>query len=73
MKKPKPPIYRDGELVCPHCKTPLLTDEGVNGKFYCTFCKEEVGRLTDETMRRMADDFPADLLREWMIETTSSH
>jgi uncharacterized Zn finger protein (UPF0148 family) len=73
LKEPKPPIYRDGELVCPHCKTPLLTEEGVDGKFYCAFCKKEVGRLTDETMRRMADDFPANLLKEWMIETTSSH
>ena len=73
MKGSKPPIYRDGELICPHCETPLLADEGLDGRFYCTFCKEEVGRLTDDTMKKMADDFPADLLREWMIETTSSH
>lgn len=73
MKEPKPPIYRGGELICPHCNTPLLTEEGVDGKFYCKFCKENVGRLTDETMKKMADDFPADLLREWMIETTSTH
>jgi len=73
LREPKPPIYRDGELICPHCKIPLLTEEGVDGKFYCIFCKKDVGRLTDETMKRMADDFPADLLREWMIETTGSH
>jgi len=48
----KPPIYRDGELACPHCETSLLMDEGVNGKFYCTFCKKEVDRLTDETMKK---------------------
>ena len=73
MKEPKPPIYHNGELVCPHCETPLLTEEGMDGKFYCTFCRKEVGRLTDETMKRMADDFPADLLKEWVIETASSH
>jgi len=69
LKKPKPPIYRDGELLCPHCQTPLLTEEGVDGKFYCAFCKREVGRLTEETMKKMVDDFPEKLLKEWMIET----
>jgi len=47
-----------------------LTEEGVDGKFYCLFCKKEVERLTEETMKRMVDDFPEDLLREWLIETT---
>jgi uncharacterized Zn finger protein (UPF0148 family) len=71
MSNPKPPLYRDGELICPNCKTPLLTDEGLDGKFYCAFCKREVGRLTEETMKRMVDDFPAELLREWLIEMQS--
>jgi len=47
-----------------------LTEEGVDGKFYCLFCNKEVGRLTEESMKRMVDDFPEDLLREWLIETT---
>jgi len=72
LTHPKPPIYRDGELVCPHCDTPLLTEEGMDGKFYCLFCQNEVGRLTEESMKRMVDDFPTDLLKEWVIETASS-
>jgi len=72
LTHPKPPIYRDGELVCPHCDTPLLTEEGMDGKFYCVFCQNEVGRLTEESMKRMVDDFPTDLLKEWVIETASS-
>ena len=69
MKKPKPPIYRDGELLCPYCETPLLTEEDVDGRFYYTICKREVGRLAEETMKKMVDDFPEKLLRERMIET----
>jgi len=68
----KPPIYRDGELICPYCETPLLTDETANGKFLCIFCKGEVDRLTEETMMKMVDDFPEDLLREWLIERANS-
>ena len=64
----EPPIYRDGELVCPHCETPLLTEEDVDGIFRCVFCKEEVDKLTEETMMKMVDDFPEDLLREWLVE-----
>ena len=72
MRRPKPPSYRDGELVCPHCEAPLLTEEGVDGRFRCLFCGGEVGRLSEETMKRMVDDFPEDLLMEWVIETTTS-
>ncbi|MCD6088985.1 hypothetical protein J7K07_04625 [Candidatus Bathyarchaeota archaeon] len=63
---------RRGELICPHCKAPLLTEERADGRFYCIFCKNEIANLTEETMKRMVDDFPDDLLREWIIETKNS-
>jgi len=68
MKKPKTPIYRDGELLCPHCKAPLLVEEDLEGKLHCSICKSEVNKLTEETLMKMVDDFPAELLREWAIE-----
>ena len=72
LKKPKPPIYRNGELICPHCKAPLLTEERADGRFYCIFCKNEIAKLTEETMKKMIDDFPDELLKEWIIETKNS-
>ena len=72
MKTLKPPIYRDGELLCSHCGAPLLTDETTDGKFLCVFCKGEVGKLTDEILMKMVDDLPADLLREWLVETAAA-
>ena len=68
MKKPKPPIYRHGELLCPHCKAPLLVEEDPKGKLCCSICKGEVDKLTEETLMKMVDDFPTDLLREWIVE-----
>lgn len=66
------PFYENSELVCPHCKAPLLTveeeDEDINGLFHCTFCGGEVGRISEEVMMKMIDDFPLELLREWRIE-----
>jgi len=44
----------------------------LDGRFYCIFCKNEIANLTEETMKRMVDDFPDDLLREWIIETKNS-
>ncbi len=67
----KPPIYRDGELLCPYCRTPLLTEEAVDGRSFCVFCKREVDRLSEEAMKKMVDDFPEDVLREWMTESTA--
>ena len=69
MKKPKAPVYRDGELVCPHCGTPLLTEETADGRFRCVFCGGEVSRLTEETMKKMIDDFPKRLIKEWLVES----
>lgn len=68
MKESKPPIYRDGELVCPHCKAPLLAEEDFDGRFRCSICKGIVDRLTEETMKKMVDDFPESLFREWLVE-----
>ena len=68
MKKSKPPIYRNGELLCPHCKAPLLVEEDSAGKLLCSICKGEVDKLTEETLMKMVDDFPAKLLREWIVE-----
>jgi uncharacterized Zn finger protein (UPF0148 family) len=55
-------------LICPHCKSPLLTEETRNGKFKCSICEKPVGRLSLEVMVKMVDSFPTRLLREWEIE-----
>ena len=71
MKSREPsPLYSEeyGMLICPHCKYPLLTVETRKGDFKCVLCKKRVGRLSVEVMRRMLDDFPSELLREWQIE-----
>ena len=68
MTKAKPPLYHEGELFCPHCKAPLLVDEDSQGKPHCSICKGEVDKLTEKTLMKMIDDFPADLLKEWLLE-----
>lgn len=70
MKKPKAPVYRDGELLCPHCGAPLLVEEDLEGKRYCSICKGELDKLTETTLMKMVDDFPAELLQEWIVEST---
>ena len=67
-KKIKSPIYRNGELLCPHCKAPLLVEEDIQGKFYCSICKAEISKLAKKTLMDMVDDFPAELLQEWILE-----
>lgn len=71
-KTVKMPLCIDGELICPHCKTPLLLDDTkddvVRGEFVCLFCGGIVSKLSEEILMKMLDDFPKELLREWMIE-----
>lgn len=64
----QPPLYKDGELICPHCHFPLLMVENRKGEFQCFLCRKKVGRLSEEVMKKMLDDFPGEVLREWEIE-----
>ena len=64
----KHPFYENGELICPHCKYPLFVIENRKGEDECFLCKGLVDSLADETMEKMLDDFPSELLREWIIE-----
>lgn len=67
MKK-EPALYEDGELICPHCRYPLFSVENRMGEYECFLCGGLIDKLTDEVMRKMLDDFPDELLREWQIE-----
>lgn len=71
--KDEAPLYDEkyGMLLCPHCKSPLLTKETRSGRFKCVICNEYVGKLNEEVMVKMVDSFPEELLREWMIEMKS--
>jgi hypothetical protein len=31
-------------------------------------CKGEVDKSTEETLMKMVDDFPVDLLKKWLLE-----
>jgi len=69
LKSELSPLYdKHGILLCPHCRSPLLTKKTRSGKFKCVLCNRYVGRLSEETMMKMLDDFPKDLLREWIME-----
>jgi len=63
------PLYDDeyGMLLCPHCKSPLLTKETREGRFRCTICGKYVGRLSEEVMFKMVDNFPEELILEWKM------
>lgn len=66
--KLKTPIYRDGILFCPYCRSPLLTIEETHFRFKCAVCQKPLGKLTVATLKRMFDDFPKELAKEWMLE-----
>jgi len=69
--KKLPPLYNEkyGMLLCPHCSSPLLTNETRKGDFKCVICNSLVDKLSTEIMMKMLDSFPAELLHEWMLET----
>jgi len=66
--KLKPPIYRDGMLFCPYCQSPLLTIEETHLRFKCVVCQKPLGKLTISTLKKMFDDFPKELAKEWLLE-----
>lgn len=66
--KLKPPIYRDGMLFCPYCHSPLLTIEETHLRFKCAVCQKPLGKLTISTLKKMFDDFPKELAKEWLLE-----
>jgi len=62
------PLYENGTLICPNCKSILLTEENRRGEFQCIFCKETIDRLSEDVMKKMLDDFPSETIHEWKIE-----
>lgn len=64
------PLYDDkyGMLLCPSCKSPLLTEETRTGEFKCVICNKLVDKLSVEVMMKMVDNFPDEMLHEWIIE-----
>jgi len=66
--KLKPPIYEKGILFCPYCNSPLLSIEETHWKFRCAVCQKTLGRLTISTLKKMFDDFPKELAKEWLLE-----
>ena len=70
MKSKFSPLYDEkyGMLLCPNCRSPLLTKETRSGRFKCVVCDRYVGKLSEGVMIKMLDNFPKELLREWMME-----
>ncbi|MEM4701739.1 MAG: hypothetical protein QXZ51_06310 [Candidatus Bathyarchaeia archaeon] len=66
--KLKSPIYRDGILFCSYCRSPLLTIKETYFRFKCAVCQRPLGKLTMATLKRMFDDFPKELAKEWTLE-----
>jgi transposase-like protein len=66
--KLKSPIYKDGMLFCPYCNSPLLTIEETHLRFKCAVCQKPLGKLTMAVLKRMFDDFPKELAKEWLLE-----
>ncbi len=64
----KSPIYKNGILFCPYCRSPLLTIEETHFKFKCAVCQKPLGKLTIATLKKMFNDFPKELAKEWMLE-----
>ena len=64
----KSPIYRDGMLFCPYCRMPLLTVEETHLKLKCAVCQKPLGKFPISTLKKMFDDFPKDLAKEWKLE-----
>ncbi|MGQ9624664.1 MAG: hypothetical protein ACUVT9_04760, partial [Candidatus Bathycorpusculaceae bacterium] len=36
--------------------------------FKCAVCQKTLGRLTIATLKKMFDDFPKELAKEWLLE-----
>jgi len=71
--KPKSPLAKDGMLICPYCRGPLLVIENEKTGFEpaCSLCKKPIGKLSVSTMKTMIDKFPSEVLKEWSIELKS--
>jgi len=70
-EKIKPPKYKDGTLICPHCNLPLVGVEETYFKIRCFICNGIVDKIPIKIMKKMFDDTPASLLKEWLIEMKS--
>lgn len=66
--KLKSPIYSEGMLFCPYCRSPLLSIEEAHFKFKCAVCQKPLGKLAISTLKKMFDDFPKELAKEWLLE-----
>lgn len=64
----KSPIYKNGMLFCPYCRSPLLTIEETHLRLKCAVCQKLLGKLSMATLKKMFDDFPKELAREWILE-----
>ncbi|MHB8567877.1 MAG: TFIIB-type zinc ribbon-containing protein [Nitrososphaerales archaeon] len=65
---PKTPILRHGALHCPYCSSPLTIDEPRLGEYFCIYCKNQVGRLSDDVMIELARSYPQSTLQERLLE-----
>jgi len=64
----KSPEYQDGTLICPYCHMPLIGYEETYLTIKCSICKNAVGKVSIEILKKMFDDIPASLLKEWKTE-----
>jgi hypothetical protein len=46
---------------------PLLTVEETHLKLKCAVCQKPLGKLPISTLKKMFDDFPKDLAKEWKL------
>lgn len=70
-EKVKAPKYKNGTLICPYCHFPLVGVEETHLKIKCFICNKVVGKIPIEIMKRIFDDTPVSLLKEWLIEMKS--
>jgi hypothetical protein len=47
---------------------PLLTVEETHLKLKCAVCQKLLGKFPTSTPKKMFDDFPKDLAKEWSLE-----
>jgi len=64
----KSPIYKNGMLICPYCFAPLLAIEETHFKLKCAICGKQLGKLNVSVIKKIAENFPKELAKEWLIE-----
>lgn len=70
--KVKAPKYENGTLICPNCGLPLVGVEVTYFRIECFVCKQPVGKIPINIMKKLFDDTPAPLLKEWLIEMVAA-